>query len=774
LVIEDAHWLDSASWALLRLVSQEVQPVLLIVATRPLPQPIPTAYEQLSKAATTDLLQLKPLPANDAVAIVCRSLGVSSLPKPVASLIEEKAKGHPLFSELLAFALRNSGCLEIINAECRLRETDHDWQDLDFTDTLPQVVAKLLSHLSPDQLKELEQASVIGHVFDRVTLAEVYPQNTGSPPPPDSLAGLDQSGLTSPVSSAPNRLFGFKHPLVREVVYGELNPHRRRELHQAVASWLERTQVDVLPFYYPLLAYHWSRVVDAGAAEANVIATATDYLAKAGQQALSYGANQEAVEFFDRVLAVDRQSETNSDSLARARWERQLGEAYLALNQLAESRNHLERAVTLLGRPQPDSQLRLLTSLTEQVLVQTLHRLGSAKFDRRSPDAESAREVVRTYERLASIYLLTNDKRMLVNASLHALNLAENCGTPFDIARAYAESCVAAGAIPLHPVAEAYQRQALAKARALERCPSQAWVLEISGRYGLGVGQWTQAEAALEEAAEIADSLKDQRRRGECLDLLGSMACYRGQFEHSATLFVEAYASLCQRGNAEYLQAALLGRAQSLLRLGQTEQAFTLLETVQQSLAESPGLPAEIWIYGLLSLVHLRRGDQLQAHRSARMGVQLIGHSPPNALYLLEAYADVAEVYLALWNANGGLSRAERSTLLKSVRDTCRALHDFARAFPIGQPRAWVFQGLYDWHAGQTGKAHKAWQKGLAQAERLEMPYEEGLAHYEIGRHLPFDDPQQEKHLTRACELFARLEARHDLKQARQSLATRI
>jgi hypothetical protein len=111
---------------------------------------------------------------------------------------------------------------------------------------------------------------------------------------------------------------------------------------------------------------------------------------------------------------------------------------------------------------------------------------------------------------------------------------------------------------------------------------------------------------------------------------------------------------------------------------------------------------------------------------------------------------------------------------LKSVRDSCRALHNFARAFPIGLPRAWIFQGLYDWHVGQTGKAQKAWQKGLAQAERLEMPYEEGLAHYEIGRHLPFDDPAQEKHLTRACEIFVRLDARHDLKRARESLATRI
>jgi hypothetical protein len=72
------------------------------------------------------------------------------------------------------------------------------------------------------------------------------------------------------------------------------------------------------------------------------------------------------------------------------------------------------------------------------------------------------------------------------------------------------------------------------------------------------------------------------------------------------------------------------------------------------------------------------------------------------------------------------------------------------------------------------GKAHKAWQKGLMYAEQLEMPYEAGLAHYEIGRHLPFDDPDLEIHLARACDLFAGAEAKYDLRRARASLAARI
>ena len=36
-----------------------------------------------------------------------------------------------------------------------------------------------------------------------------------------------------------------------------------------------------------------------------------------------------------------------------------------------------------------------------------------------------------------------------------------------------------------------------------------------------------------------------------------------------------------------------------------------------------------------------------------------------------------------------------------------------------------------------------AWNKSLNAAERLAMPYEQGRAYYELGRHLPPDHPSR-------------------------------
>jgi hypothetical protein len=105
------------------------------------------------------------------------------------------------------------------------------------------------------------------------------------------------------------------------------------------------------------------------------------------------------------------------------------------------------------------------------------------------------------------------------------------------------------------------------------------------------------------------------------------------------------------------------------------------------------------------------------------------------------------------------------------ARRACKALFSYARVFPIGRPRAYLWQGLFEWLSGRPTQAHQLWRKSLAAAERLDMPYAQGLAHFEIGRHLPPDDPNRSKHLTQACRLFIQLGAAYDLQRAQEALA---
>ena len=120
----------------------------------------------------------------------------------------------------------------------------------------------------------------------------------------------------------------------------------------------------------------------------------------------------------------------------------------------------------------------------------------------------------------------------------------------------------------------------------------------------------------------------------------------------------------------------------------------------------------------------------------------------PTSFYLLEGYAGVAEVYLDQWEA-GDRSLPTR----RAARQACSALRTFARVFPIGQPRARLWNGRLH-HL--SGRPERAWRASLSAAQRLGMPFEAALAHIELGR--PADDqPQRQWHLQQAQSLLQEL-----------------
>ena len=262
LIIEDAHWLDSASWALLLAVSQQVKPLLLVIATRPLEEPIPNEYKLMIQAGNVKHLRLDALSSDDALALVCQRLRVSSLPGPVANLIRERAEGNPFFSEELAYALRDAGLIEVIDGECLIAPETGNLHELAFPDTVQGVITSRIDRLEPSQQMTLKVASVIGRVFNFRTLMDIHPIEADKAALAQHVGALERLDLTPLESPEPDLAYIFKHIITQEVAYNLMLFAQRRELHRAVAASYEMTYTGQLTSYYPLLAHHWSRAED--------------------------------------------------------------------------------------------------------------------------------------------------------------------------------------------------------------------------------------------------------------------------------------------------------------------------------------------------------------------------------------------------------------------------------------------------------------------------------------------------------------------------------
>ena len=756
LVLDDAHWFDSASWALTRQVVAQVSPLLLVLATRPLVEPLPEDYRRLRQDRATGYLRLEPLDDQDVLTLVCDRLGVRRLPTPVAALIQERAQGNPFFSEELAYALRDAGLIRITDGTCTIAAGAGDLSTVSLPETVQGVVAGRIDRLPPGQELTLKVASVIGRLFAVRLLRDVHPIEVDTRVLGGQLDDLARQDFTVLEIPEPDLAYLFKHIVTQEVAYSLLLYAQRRQLHRSVAECYERIQAEDLASLYPLLAYHWGRAEEP--------TRTLGYLELAGDQALRAGAYQEAVDFLTDAASLAERIQPAPAALRQARWHRQLGDAYMGLGRLPESRQHADQAVALLGSPVPRTPLRLLGDLTQQALQQSLHRIWPARPVRGAPAARTvALEATRGFERLAFLNYYANAKGPGVSAVLHQVNLAERAGPSPELARAYASMSVAAGVVGLHALARNYADKALEIARAEDDLPALGFVLVATSTYHSSVGNWTRAREGLVEGLGIAERLGDQRRWGELAAGLAVVMYFQGEFDRLVGWEAEMQEMASHADDPQRQAHVILARTWYLMPQGRTDLAVQELQEATRLLAGRGSRTDEIIIHGVLALAHWRRRDTEHARRAAQHAASLIAQSRPTAAYMLEGYAGVTEVYQELWMAGD-------QTAARPAQQARTALRRLARTFRTARPRARLYEGLAAHHLGRRRQAVAAWTTSLNTAERLAMPYEQGRAHYELGRHLPPGHPGRQAHLRRACELFADIGASYELTHARAAL----
>jgi class 3 adenylate cyclase/tetratricopeptide (TPR) repeat protein len=300
LIIEDAHWLDSSSWALLERVRDTGIRLGIVVTTRPASEVTGALAAHLSGAR---MLRLEAIQLNEMLEIVRQRLHAHEIGPEVADIIHSKAEGNPFFAEELALALRDAGIIVVDSGVCRLVGV---LDEASLPTTVEGVVTSRIDRLSPGEQLTLKVASVIGRVFDLAALEEVYPVPRERIELPDRLEQLARSDLASRDSSNTGR-YTFRHAVTQDVAYGMMLFEHRRALHHAVAEWIERRHANDVAAWCGALAYHrWKSiegVTDPDAARVEVTCRA---LLRAGEHASNQGASQEALTHLERALDLLR------------------------------------------------------------------------------------------------------------------------------------------------------------------------------------------------------------------------------------------------------------------------------------------------------------------------------------------------------------------------------------------------------------------------------------------------------------------------------------
>jgi DNA-binding CsgD family transcriptional regulator/tetratricopeptide (TPR) repeat protein len=349
MVLENLQWADSSSLELLHFVARQIggERVALLCTyneTELDANPTLRATEQsLLSLGTARLTRLEPLGADALQELVREAFRADpASARALAGRLYSWTRGNPFFVEEVLKALVESGALHEQNGSWLGWEAELPGLPRSIRDA----VTARVNRLGAAARTVANLAAVIGTRTSHDALVAVSGLTES-----DVLTALDelraQSVLSEEVQSDGGISYEFAHPLVRDVLYGELGIARGRLLHATVAEALETLHGADVGAHADELAYHFSRAEARGLA-----GKAVRYLAAAGRDALARHANREAANYLSSALEhLDRSGALDAatvdpdalvEDLAQAR--QRLGDYDAAKALWTRARTAAERA----------------------------------------------------------------------------------------------------------------------------------------------------------------------------------------------------------------------------------------------------------------------------------------------------------------------------------------------------------------------------------------------------------------------------------------------
>jgi adenylate cyclase len=228
-VIEDVHWIDEVSEAMLAEFVTVVphSHSLVLITYRP-------EYQgALSRTPGAQTISLAPLNASQTAALTTELLGTDPSVRALAARVAEQAAGNPFFAEEMVRDLAQRGVLDGHHGAYLSRD---DAADIKVPDTLQATIAARIDRLGRPAKHFLYAAAVVGARFRAELVAPLIDEIEVG----DAIAELLRVELIDQVMFTPRAQYAFRHPLIRTVAYESQLKAGRTELHRRLAAAIEQ------------------------------------------------------------------------------------------------------------------------------------------------------------------------------------------------------------------------------------------------------------------------------------------------------------------------------------------------------------------------------------------------------------------------------------------------------------------------------------------------------------------------------------------------------
>jgi len=355
LVLDDLHWVDRDSLALLSFVARGFQPPEPTAGPRLL---LVGAYreEELGKQhpLVEILAQLKREPDYERILIgglgepeVTRYLAAvagQALQPAVVKRIHAETEGNPFYLRELVRHLLEEGRL---TCDGLGPSAEIDGAALGVPEGVRWVVAQRVAAAFPRGFELRALRALLDQPHEELL---------------DSLDEARRAGLIRAVPGRPE-LYRFVHAIARHAVYDELTVSRRARLHHQIAETLTGLHTSDPERHLSDLAYHYAEALPVGD-----VAKALEYAIQTGDRASHLLAYEEAARHYERALRI-LELEPATDGAPAPENELRRCDLLLALGEARRRAGH-----GALARPSPAKRALLQAA---EVARRLLPRIGA-------------------------------------------------------------------------------------------------------------------------------------------------------------------------------------------------------------------------------------------------------------------------------------------------------------------------------------------------------------------------------------------------------------
>jgi predicted ATPase len=308
-VLDDLQWTDPSSLLLLHYLARDVQktPLLLLGAYRSTDidskHPLTPVLAELNREGLPQSIHLKRMSLSDVSEMIRNILEQEDVPSEFCKLVYEKTGGNPFFVGEVVKSLREEGVIYREENRWEFKEVSK----IEFPESVKTVIKSRIDRLDKECQNVLTLASFIGNDFTVEAMCAV----TGIEESKllELMDELFKTGLIKERVIRGEGICSFADILVRDVVYEEVSPLKRKKLHGVVGYALEQVYAKKVDEHLGELASHFLESGDKD--------KALDYFLKAGDKAAKIYANNEASFYLQSALKFLEEKEGETREKAR-------------------------------------------------------------------------------------------------------------------------------------------------------------------------------------------------------------------------------------------------------------------------------------------------------------------------------------------------------------------------------------------------------------------------------------------------------------------------